>query len=747
MKGLAKVLCIILLVGIIASGTIVSYGDVEESKEFTPEIALMNKTNDDVTFISGRLTERSEELPEEIVRSVYAKSFEEREVKVDELEFEITEQITNSMGRTVVKTVQVQGGVPVYGSEKNFHVNNEGVVEVVSGKSIGNIGELSKKSTPLRISEEEIINLIERDLGYRIEIFNMSSPKLILYPVDDIYQYVYKVTTSILEPEPNSFTYYICGENLDVINVERVGADSQNSVCGTGVGEFGLIEDLKMVEENEIFYLINPDENFETGEAVNFQVFNNTENHFEADPDLPISRLTHGVDAHYNLTKIIEFFNDHFNRNSYDDEGGLIRCRIMFGPHNARAEPYGNWGDHSEVWFFNRKPLDEEGNEITEGKSTAAALDIVAHEFTHLILYHEGLDYNDGQENMALHEGLADTFGVISEYALEDYLLSEGEFDWYIGEDTGKVMRNAAYPEITQYSDVPNMDPFIPHNAGGVITKAAYLIAEGGTHNEKEIEAIGYSKLAGIFYKAMTDGYVVPQSSLKDFAGYAVTVVNLLKNEQYSHSSIKGEDSIYYCYDDVNTVIDAFTSVELLLGAPGNFEMTDVEELAVDFTWDAISEANYGIYRKETDSEEQPEKIAQTTETEITVETLPGIHDFYIALVDEDGNRISGFSNAVTVEAYLNEPENLRISKEIGLITKVKWDYNEASCVRYGIYAKPSWSEDEPEKIAETSIKMFFTISLWGSYDYYVAVVDENGERISDYSNKVTVKSSIFCLN
>jgi Zn-dependent metalloprotease len=409
MKVLVRVLCTVLIIGIIANGTIVSYGDVNESKDFIPEISLMNKTDDKITFISGKLTEKSDQLPEEIVKEVYAKNFENPETKLDGLEFKINEKTTNSMGRTVVKTVQVQDGVPVYGSERNFHINNEGVIEVITGKSVENIERLTEKTTPLRISEKEIINLVERDLGYKIPFFNMSTPALILYPVDGEYRYVYKIVISISEPQPDSFIYYICGENLDIINVEKFVANAKNTTYGTGVGEFGLVENLKMIEEDDMFYLINLDENFETGESVNFKIFNSPTNHFEADSDVSISRVPHGVDAHYNLSWTIDFFEDYFNRKSYDNEGGLIKCRIMFGPHNARAEPYGNWGYHSEIWFYNGKPVDEEGNEIADGKSTAVALDIAAHEFTHLILYHEGLNYNNGQENMILHEGLADT--------------------------------------------------------------------------------------------------------------------------------------------------------------------------------------------------------------------------------------------------------------------------------------------------------------------------------------------------
>ena len=34
-----------------------------------------------------------------------------------------------------------------------------------------------------------------------------------------------------------------------------------------------------------------------------------------------------------------------------------------------------------------------------------------------------------------------------------------------------------------------------------------------------------------------------------------------------------------------------------------------------------------------------------------------------------------------------------------------------------------------------------FKISPWGRYDYYVAVINDDGERISEYSNKVTVRN------
>ena len=44
-----------------------------------------------------------------------------------------------------------------------------------------------------------------------------------------------------------------------------------------------------------------------------------------------------------------------------------------------------------------------------------------------------------------------------------------------------------------------------------------------------------------------------------------------------------------------------------------------------------------------------PIKVKETTNTTDTAETLPGSYDFYVAQVDSAGNRISDFSNLVTV--------------------------------------------------------------------------------------------------
>ena len=151
MKALVRILCIILTASIIVSGTTVSYGSTgvistEGIEEFVPEIALMNKRGDEVTFVLGKLTEKSDELPEEIVKKVYAKSSKDLKTKLEGMEFEITGKFINSMGRTVIKTVQVVDGVPVYGSERNFHINHEGVLEVISGKNVENIRKLIKKA-------------------------------------------------------------------------------------------------------------------------------------------------------------------------------------------------------------------------------------------------------------------------------------------------------------------------------------------------------------------------------------------------------------------------------------------------------------------------------------------------------------------------------------------------------------------------------------------------------------------------
>jgi hypothetical protein len=86
--------------------------------------------------------------------------------------------------------------------------------------------------------------------------------------------------------------------------------------------------------------------------------------------------------------------------------------------------------------------------------------------------------------------------------------------------------------------------------------------------------------------------------------------------------------------------------------SPANFSISNRSGLLVQFTWTGASDERYAIYRKVTGSSMTPEKIIETTNSTVSVNTLSGSYDFYLAKIDASGSRISSYTHPITLEAY-----------------------------------------------------------------------------------------------
>jgi hypothetical protein len=141
-----------------------------------------------------------------------------------------------------------------------------------------------------------------------------------------------------------------------------------------------------------------------------------------------------------------------------------------------------------------------------EIQDDAAALDIFAHEFTHLVDYnHIDLEYE--QQSGALDESFADVMGA----------LIDG--NWTMGETTGNVFRDLSNPpafgdpdhvspslsgdgqglRMTSTPSAANDQGFV-HTNSGIPNKAMYLITAGGTHNGWTIQGLGPTLATPLFH-------------------------------------------------------------------------------------------------------------------------------------------------------------------------------------------------------------------------------------------------------
>ncbi|MCE7981937.1 MAG: hypothetical protein DYG89_12145 [Caldilinea sp. CFX5] len=184
--------------------------------------------------------------------------------------------------------------------------------------------------------------------------------------------------------------------------------------------------------------------------------------------------------AWLHIRGIYEFWQNHFNYDSYDGLGGKIWLFLHVGNTWGNATSYKGclkFGDGYDV------------------------LDVVAHEFTHSVDdYQGGLLYVN--HSGALDESFADIFGHFAD-----------PNDWLIGEELpGGALRDMSNPPAKGDPDHMKDYKFISTDNGGVHTnsgihnKAAFLVVAGGTHNGRQVTGIGEGKGRQLFQWLLVNG-------------------------------------------------------------------------------------------------------------------------------------------------------------------------------------------------------------------------------------------------
>lgn len=235
------------------------------------------------------------------------------------------------------------------------------------------------------------------------------------------------------------------------------------------------------------------------------------------------------IDAHWGMEQVYEFYSTTFDWSSYNNQGGLITQFVnppdnLVGPgsglpNNAFAlqSPFNliiyGLGDR-----FNMNPL--------------VAIDVLGHEFTHLVIENNGLGGLDYEaEAGALNESFADIFGTSIEF------FADAEPNWEIGEKIAisatnlRSMENPKNPGgFSQQADTYEgqfwINPSSPFDNGGVHYNSGvqnywfYLLSEGGSgtnDNDDDylIDGLGIEAAQEIAFNNLMN-YMIPQASYND---------------------------------------------------------------------------------------------------------------------------------------------------------------------------------------------------------------------------------------
>lgn len=226
--------------------------------------------------------------------------------------------------------------------------------------------------------------------------------------------------------------------------------------------------------------------------------------------------------AYTGLGHVWDFYWRLFGRDSLDGQGLPLDGVV----HYAQGYDNAFYSSATNEMSFG----DGDGRVFrVEGFTSAADIDVPAHELTHGVTAHTaGLAYTD--QAGGLNESVSDVFGICVKYWLHGTAAADA--DWLIGASIladgvhGRGLRDMLHPGTAyddpvlgrdpQYGDMASYsDGDDPHITSGIPNRAFALaaVAAGGRPWETVLPA---------WYAALTSGQLSPQATFEEFAAATV---------------------------------------------------------------------------------------------------------------------------------------------------------------------------------------------------------------------------------
>ncbi|PLT31391.1 M4 family metallopeptidase [Peribacillus deserti] len=534
----------VLSMGLLVTG--LGQGEAFAAKNVL-SVEKYNESKNSLEFKSGQLTEPSSKRANEVVFSYLNKNKDQYKYGKNAAEesFVVIKEKKDRLG-TALRLQQTFKGVPVWGAMQTATVADDGVLTVFSGEVVTDLETKLKGKSAKGIKAGDAIQAAQQDLGLRPVYEKQPDAKLVVYSNGDKTEYAYQVNLNFLDPEPGNYYYFISAENGQILNkfnkIHQAAAKpvtGTNSVgSGTGVlGNSGVF--LNTTYSGGTYYL---QDNTRGGGIYTYDSKNaqRTPGSLWGDLDNQFNAKYDGaaVDAHSYAGVTYDFYKNTYNRNSYDNKGGALKSSVHYGRNYNNA-------------FWNGIQMVYGDGDGTTFIPLSGGLDVVAHELTHAVTDTES-DLIYQNESGALNEAVSDIFGTVVEFGTQS---SKADYD--IGEDIytpskgGDALRSmsdpAKYGDPDHYSKryTGTSDNGGVHTNSGIINKAAYLIAAGGTHYGVSVQGVGVEKLGRIFYRANTTYFTASETFSKARADLVQAAADL-------YGSASGE---------VNTVNKAFDAV------------------------------------------------------------------------------------------------------------------------------------------------------------------------------------------
>jgi len=279
------------------------------------------------------------------------------------------------------------------------------------------------------------------------------------------------------------------------------------------------------------------------------------------------------LDVHWGMEKTYDFYKNVFGRNSFDGNGSKIKN--FLNPSFLQTSQ----GNSPNNAFALPSPLNVMCYGLGDGVSfrPEVCLDIVGHEFTHMVIANNGLGGLTYQsESGALNESFADIFGTCIEfYSSKSPNWTHGENNTLISPYYTRSLSNpnSGIPSLgwqqpdtylgTYWKDVTNLtnDNGGVHFNSGVQNYWFYLLSQGGNGtndlgNVFSVTGIGINQARQIAYKNLTTYLGGANATYQDaYNGSLLAAEALYGNPSTQYSAVRaawyavgiGSDPNSYC--------------------------------------------------------------------------------------------------------------------------------------------------------------------------------------------------------
>ncbi len=549
---------------------------------------------------------------------------------------------------TYYRVQQYYNDIPVYGKTIALSADKDGNVTALTSNSINTPeGIDTTPSASMEDIENTVVDYFKNTVGVtdaegNIKIGELGKDHLYIYEKDDdtaVLAYVIQVGFKEMVIDADTAEIVVVYNTVNEDSTEMCfNADGSENFYGY----YSKSEDTHIAYNEErgitIYNYVNQDSTLTSGYGIRLEsedvYFGNVVdgNTTEADRD-----FGKGVTYINNLSKIYDYYNEHFSEKAY---GEFVAC-YNDGYYNGENALGGRTSDNKGY--------------LSMGSVTGVdCLDTMAHEYTHVVSRHNvkwvSIDawLKETDEPGAINEGYSDIFGELIEAEINgtapDWIHGERNIKDPMSNNYPAKIGDRPYEEFTnskgkQCWGMPTGGGYYTdysHGFSTIISHSAYLMWNGidGTESKK----IDADILANLWYRAML--LLQSDATFEQCANAVVSVAQHMYRK----------NPAFFTIDKLNCVKEAFENVGLTSGG-----YTPVSNGSTVFAIEKNSTVSYNNYHVLVESINFSKNTAtKTAEADVTnrsgykLDLDPGAYRITVSDNTENGSK-STFSKNIRI--------------------------------------------------------------------------------------------------